>query len=235
MTADEIIDELRPLGKESYKKVLLNHGIPEPIFGVKIEDMKKIVKREKANYELALALYDSGIYDAMYLAGLLADDQRMTKKDLKRWANNATCPMLCQFTVAWVAAGSKHGRELALEWIESKKENLACTGWGTLSALVSITEDDDLDIPELKGLLDRVAKTIHAQPNRVRLVMNYFLIAAGSYSAALTAPALAAAAKVGKVSVDMGDTDCKVPNAAEYIEKVRARGSIGKKRKSAKC
>jgi len=51
----------------------------------------------------------------------------------------------------------------------------------------------------------------------------------------LTATALETAKKVGKVSVDMGDTACKVPAAADYIKKVQDKGAIGKKRKSAKC
>ena len=32
-------------------------------------------------------------------------------------------------SVAWVTAGSKHGRELALEWIDSDQERFATTGW----------------------------------------------------------------------------------------------------------
>src|SRR6188472_4433679 len=119
MTADEIVQEIKPLGRDSYKKVLLNHGIQEPIFGVKIEDLKKIQKRIKKDYKLALDLYDTGIYDAMYLAGLIADDEKMTKKDLQRWVEKAYGGGLPGSTVPWVAAGSPHGRELALEWIES--------------------------------------------------------------------------------------------------------------------
>jgi hypothetical protein len=71
MTADEIVEQLRPLGKDTYKKVLLAHGVPEPLFGVKIEELKKIQKRIRKDYRLALDLYDTGIYDAMYLAGLV--------------------------------------------------------------------------------------------------------------------------------------------------------------------
>jgi hypothetical protein len=33
----------------------------------------------------------------------------------------------------------------------------------------------------------------------------------------------------------MGETACKEPFAPEYIEKIRQRGGIGKKRKSARC
>src|ERR1700730_7134196 len=125
MTAAEIVEELKPLGSESIKKVLLKHGIQEPLLGVKVEELKKIQKRIKKDHQLALDLYDTGIYDAMYLAGLIADDRKMTKKDITRWVEKATCDSLCNYTVAWVAAHSTHGWDLAREWIDSKKGNVA--------------------------------------------------------------------------------------------------------------
>ncbi|GMU35768.1 MAG: hypothetical protein AMXMBFR20_36390 [Planctomycetia bacterium] len=235
MTAKEILSELKSLGRDSYKKVLLNHGVAEPVFGVKIEEMKKIVKRVKKDYRLALDLYDTGVYDAMYLAGLIADDAKMTKKDLERWLAKATSDALAQFTIAWVAAESPHGRELALKWIDSPKENTATAGWSTLSGLVAIKADADLDLAELKRLLQRVQKTIHDAPNLVRYAMNSFVICVGSYVKPLSELALQTAAKIGPVSVDMGNTACKVPSAAEYIRKVEKRGTTGKKRKTVKC
>lgn len=235
MTAKEILSELKSLGRDSYKKVLLNHGVAEPVFGVKIEEMKKIVKRVKKDYRLALDLYDTGVYDAMYLAGLIADDAKMTKKDLEHWLAKATSDALAQFTVAWVAAESPHGRELALKWIDSPKENTATAGWATLSGLVAIKDDADLDLAELKRLLQRVQKTIHDAPNLVRYAMNSFVICVGSYVKPLSDLALQTAAKIGPVSVDLGNTACKVPGAVEYIRKVEKRGTIGKKRKTVKC
>ena len=235
MTAREIVDELKGLGNDTYKATMAKHGVKEPFFGVKIEDLKKIQKRIKTDYQLALDLFDTGISDAMYLAGLIADDAKMTKKDLRRWVEKAGFPLLSEYTVPWVAAGSPSGRELALEWIESKKENVASAGWATLGSLVAITEDADLDLTELKQLLQRVRNTIHQQPNRVRHVMNGFLIAVGTYVQALTDLAVQTAEKIGRVAVDMDGTACKVPYAPEYVEKVRQRGAIGKKRKTAKC
>lgn len=235
MTADEVIEQLRSLGGESIKRVLMKHGAKEPVFGVKIEHLQKIRKKIGTDYRLALDLYATGIYDAMYLAGLVADDARMTKKDLQKWVAGATSPPLCGYTVASVAAGSKHGRELALKWIDSPKESVVATGWATLGSLVGITPDENLDLAEIQKLLDRVATTIHGERNRVRYAMNNFVICVGCYVAPLAAAAEKTAKAVGKVTVDVGDTDCKVPPAADYIRKVRARGTLGKKRKSAKC
>jgi 3-methyladenine DNA glycosylase AlkD len=235
MTAAEIIEEIRPLGLESYKKVLLNHGVPEPFFGVKIEELKKIQKRVKKDYQLAKDLYDTGNYDAMYLAGLIADDARMTPDDLRAWARKATCAALSSSTVAWVASESNHGREMALEWIDSPDEKIATAGWSTLSCLVSLKMDTDLDIGELKLLLERVEKMIHHAPNRVRSSMNGFVIAVGSYVRPLSDLARGIGERIGPVSVDMGKTACKVPYAPEYIDKAHARGSLTKKRKTVKC
>ncbi len=234
MTAPAILSELKALGRANYKKILLNHGVPEPCYGVKIEDLKQIQKRVKRNHQLALELYDTGVYDAMYLAGLIAEDERMTKANLHRWAEQA-CGPIAGSIVSWVAAGSPHGWALALAWIESPKESVAVAGWGTLSGLVSIKADADLEVAKLKLLLQRVAKTIHHAPNAVRYQMNGFVIAVGCCVRDLTKLALETGMAIGPVSVDMGDTACKVPFAPDYIRKVEQRGTIGKKRKSAKC
>jgi len=235
MTAEEIVKLLEPLGKEAYKKVLVKHGVEEPLFGVKIEDLKKLQKRLKKDHRLALALYDTGIYDAMYLAGLIADDLEMTKRDLQHWVAKAHCALLSEYTVPWVAAEGTHGHELAMEWIESKKESIASSGWATLSSLVAIRDDAELDQAELKQLLQRVQKTIHQQPNRVRHAMNAFVVAVGSYVRALSEVASQIGVKIGPVSVDNGATASKAPYAPDQIQKVRTRGAVGKKRKTAKC
>jgi 3-methyladenine DNA glycosylase AlkD len=235
MTAKEILAELKPLGSDSYKKVMFNHGVKEPCFGVKISELQKIQKRIKKDYQLALDLYDTGNYDAMYLAGLIADDARMTKKELTHWIANATHEPLASSTVPWVAAGSSHGWELALEWIDSKKALTAEAGWATFRSLVSIKDDSELDLTELKRLLDRVRKTIQKAPDDVRSSMNGFVIAVGSYVQPLTDTAIQTGEKIGPVTVDQANTSCQVPFAPDYIRKVQKRGAIGKKRKSAKC
>jgi 3-methyladenine DNA glycosylase AlkD len=234
MTAKDIVAELKKLGTEKTKKMWMTHGAKEPCFGVKVEDMKKIQKRVKMDYQLALDLYDTGIADAMYLAGLIADDAKMTTKDLQKWVKNATWGMVAEYTVPWVASASPHGREMALKWMESKDETIASAGWQTYSSMVAIKEDADLDLPEIKSLLERVAKSIHEQPNRVKYVMNGFIIAVGCFVKPLHKLAVDTAKGIGKVAVDLVG-DCKIPFAPDHIKKFEARSPIGKKRKSPKC
>ena len=49
--------------------------------------------------------------------------------------------------------------------------------------------------------------------------MNQAVIAIGCRSAALRKSATAAAKRIGKVEIDHGNTACKTPDAAEYIDK----------------
>jgi len=234
-SAKRIVEQLRPLGSDGYRNILLRHGVREPVFGVKIADLKKIHKPVKTDYQLALDLYDTGIYDAMYLAGLLADDQRMTAANLQHWVERANCPTLAEYTVAWVAAGSPHGPAQSLRWIDSSEERVASAGWATQSGLVTLTADAALDLQQVQGLLRRVQDSIHAQPNRVRYVMNGFVLAVGCYVAPLSDAALQTARRMGTVSVDMDGTACKLPDPAAKIEKARKAGTVGKKRKMIKC
>ena len=61
MTAQAILNELRLLGRESDKKVMLNHGVPEPFSGVQIEELKKIQKRVKRDDRDDLRFQHSGM------------------------------------------------------------------------------------------------------------------------------------------------------------------------------
>jgi len=235
MTVADIMTELKAKGSDNIKNILLKHGVKEPFFGVKVEYLKVIEKKIKKDYQLALELYATGNADAMYLAGLIADDDQMTQEDLQQWVEKAESTNISGYTVPWVTAGSRYGYEMGLQWIDAKEEHIAVAGWSTLGGLTALKPDSELDIPAYKKLLDRVAAQIHTAGNREKLAMNGFIIAVGSYIPELTAEAVAVANKIGILTVDMNGTACKVPLAADYIKKVSDKGQLGKKKKKLKC
>ena len=160
----------------------------------------------------------------------------MTREQLNHWALGAAeLQMIAEYIVPWVTVENAHARDLAMEWMGSKKELVASAGWSTYSGLLSLRPDDALDLKEVKSLLDKVVKQIHTAPNRVRYTMNTFVICAGSYVIPLGKETRAAANKIGVVTVDMGETACEVPSALAYIGKVEAAGKLGKKKKTIRC
>jgi 3-methyladenine DNA glycosylase AlkD len=236
-TVASIMAELKKKGTEKTRKIYARHGMAtDDMFGVSMADLKIVAKTIKGQQDLACELYRTGNLDAMYLAGIVADGSRMAPKVLHAWAEAAAnLQMISEYTVPWVTVENPHGRDLAVEWIKSKKEHVACSGWCTYSGLVATKPDNALDLAEVEGLLGKVVKEIKTSQNRVRHTMNGFIIAAGSYVKPLLKQAKAAAREIGVVTVDMGDTACNVPLATAYIEKIEAAGRVGQKRKTIRC
>ena len=235
MTTKEILSELKEYGDEQTKNTYIKHGAKEPLFGVKVQDLKKILKKTKKNHELSLELYATGNHDAMYLAALMADEKQITKEQLELWVSQAYWSYLSEYAVPWVAAETEYGFELGLKWIQSDIETVASAGWGTLAYYAAVNDDEKLDTKAYLQLLDTVEKEIHDAQNRVRYTMNGFVIAVGTYFELLTEKSKEVAKRIGKVSVDVGGTACKVPLANDYIDKVIAKGRVGVKRKTARC
>jgi len=233
MDLHEVLIELESYADQRTKSTHMKHGAKEPLFGVRVADLKKILKKTKKDHKLSLALFETGNSDAMYLAGLMADEKQITKNDLNQWVNGAYWYYLSEYTVPWIAAESPYGFELGLEWIRSKEESVASAGWSTLLNYASI--NDALDLETYASLLDEVAERIQDAQNRVKYTMNGFVIAIGCYIPELTQKAKEIAEKIGKVNVFMGDTSCKVPLALDYIKKVEDKDRIGIKRKKARC
>lgn len=236
-TVASVMSELKKKGKESTRKIYARHGMAtENMYGVSVADLKVIAKTIKGQQGLACELYATGNLDAMYLAGMVADGSKMSANGLNAWAEGAAnLQMIAEYTVPWVAVENPQGRELALQWMKSKKERVACSGWCTYSGLLATKPDEALDLAEIKDLLGVIVKEIKSAQNRVRYTMNGFVIAVGTYVKPLLKEAKAAARQIGEVSVDVGETACNVPLASAHIEKIEAAGQAGKKRKTIRC
>jgi 3-methyladenine DNA glycosylase AlkD len=232
-----VMAQLKRKGTEKTRKIYARHGmLTDNMFGVSVADLKVIAKTIKGQQALACELYGTGNMDAMYLAGMVANGAQMTPKQLNEWAEEAAnLQMISEYTVPWVTVENPHARELAMQWIKLKKEHVASSGWSTYSGLVATKSDDALDFAEILSLLGAVVKGIPSAKNRVRYTMNGFVIAVGSYVKPLAKQAKAAARQIGVVSVDLGDTACRMPLATAYIEKIEAAGRVGQKRKTIRC
>lgn len=232
-----VMAALKKKGSAQTRKIYARHGMAtRNMFGVSMADLKLIAKTIKGQQALACGLYGTGNLDAMYLAGLVADGAQMTAKQLNQWAEDAAgLQMISEYTVPTVTIENAQARELAMRWIASKKEHVAATGWCTYAGFVAKEADDALDLSEIEQLLDKVVKEIGSAPNRVRYTMNGFVIAVGSSVRPLLNQAMASAQKIGAVSVDMGETACKVPLATASIAKIEASGRAGEKRKTIRC
>ena len=217
MSLAETMSALESAGSAQTRKTYARHGATGPMFGVSFADLKKLLKRIKVDQELALALWDTGNFDARNLAVKIADPQRMAPTDLDRWASEDGAEMSVVGYVARLAAEGPHGKSRAEKWLASKSEARRCCGWHVVGALV--TCDEALAWSWFADHLATIAETIQSVTNDERAAMNLALIAIGGRSPSARTAALAVAKRIGEVRVHRGDTACKTPSAGEYIEK----------------
>ena len=215
----EVMAALEKSGTEQNRKTWARHGVTGPMFGVSFAFLKTLMKRIKVDHELALSLWDTGNFDARNLAVKIADPRLMSTKDLDRWAMDHTARG-CDAYVAHLAAEGPHGRSRADLWLESKSEAQRRCGWMLAGALAKL--DPAIPAAWFSSRIAAIEKAIHRSPNHEREAMNGALISIGCRDAAARKAALAAAKRIGPVSVDHGDTACKTPDAAAYIEKAWA-------------
>lgn len=235
MDVQTVLQELELLGSERTKKVYMQQGAHEPLFGVATGAMKPIAKKIKINQVLADELYATGNYDAMYLAGMIADPKAMTELDFNRWMEGAYFYLISDYIVSVTLAETDFAQAVSDRWIATDKELYMSAGYSCYCWLLGNRTDEEFDREKLNTMLDTVEKMIHNSPDRTKYAMNNFVITVGVSYIPLHEKAVSVARNIGTVEMVRGKTICSVPVAANEIQKSVVKGRLGFKRKNVRC
>lgn len=93
MTVTEVLKKLEPLGSPENVAGMERFGIvTTKAFGITAPVLKQfareIKKQAKDRHALALALWDTGIYDARVVAYLIDDPKKVTKEQMESWVRD---------------------------------------------------------------------------------------------------------------------------------------------------
>ena len=177
MDVAQIFAEFETLKTDRQRKYYLSQGAQEPVLGVPTGAMKPIAKQVKNNQEIAEALYASGNFDAMYLAGMIANTKIMTKDDFRRWLKSANFWMISDFIIAVSLSETPYAQGLAYERIAGSGHYEMSTGWSCYEWLVGRLKDEAFDRTKLAGMLTRIAQTYPQMPDRTQQSMRRFIVA----------------------------------------------------------
>lgn len=217
MSAQDLLRELEELGTDQNRKVYRRHGVGENQFGVAFGKLRPLAKRVKTDHAAAVELWASGNHDARILAAMIADPAQADDILLDVWVEDLDNYVLTD-AFASFAAKTPSARAKLAAWTASAKEWVSSAGWNLVCSLA----ENELDKATCTALLERIEREIHQAPNRTRYAMNNALITLGIQGGELEKLAKAAAERIGKVEVDHGETGCKTPDAAPYIDKTLA-------------
>lgn len=220
MTEKEILAELSVLGTEQNRKTYRRHGVMNEMFGVSYANLEKLRKKIKVDTDLAGKLWATGNHDARILATMIADPARLTDREIENWSKDLSNYVVTD-ALARLVARSPLARKKMEQWMKSKSEWIGSAGWLLVGVLAM--RDDELPDEYFENHLETIERNIHTAKNRVRYAMNGAVIGIGMRNTRLEKKALAAAARIGRVEVDHGETGCKTPDIAVYIRKAAAR------------
>ena len=235
MDVQAVLQELESLGTERTKRVYMQQGAHEPLFGVATGAMKPLAKKIKINQALADQLYATGNYDAMYFAGMIADPKAMTEEDFDRWMEGAYFYMISDFIVAVTLAETDFAQAVSDRWIATGQELFVSAGYSCYCWLLGNRRDEEFDREKVDMMLETVEKTIHSSPGRAKYAMNNFVSTVGVSYVPLHEKAMAVAKAIGTVEVFRGKAKCRAPVAADEIQKAVDKGRLGFKRKNVRC
>ena len=235
MEIQSILDELQSIASDRIKKYYVGQGAEEPLFGSATGAMKPILKRTGKNQALAEALYETGNYDAMYLAGVVAEPLNMRSADFDRWIAQAYFYMISDFIVAVTLSESPIAQEVADRFIASGEDLVMSAGWSCYEWLLGSRKDAEFDRDKLSRMLEIVGTSIARQPDNARQAMNRFVIATGVSFKPLHEEALRTAERIGDVSIVRKGKTIALQNAWESIAKEAEKGRVGFKRRHVRC
>lgn len=229
MTSREVLRELQKLGTEQNRKIYRRHGAGDKVYGVSWANLGVLKKKIRVDHDLALELWASGNHEARLLATMIADPARLDARVLDAWVKQLdNNPMADAF--ADLASKTSLAWKKMQAWTGASGEWVGRAGWRILTHLAN--PESQIADAEFDPYLRIIEREIHSRKNYVRGAMNMALVSIGVRNEALRKRALEVAAKIGKVEVDHGETGCKTPDAAAYIEKTMARRA-GKKKTAA--
>jgi hypothetical protein len=197
--------------------------------------MKPILKKTGLNQALADELYATSNYDAMYLAGMVANPKAMTAADFDRWMAGAYFFMISDFIVAVTLAETEIAQAVSDKWIATGKELYMSAGYSCYCWLLGNRKDAEFNKEKLNTMLETVQETIHHSPDRAKFAMNNFISTVGISYLPLHEKAVSVAKALGEVDAYNGKTKCSIPSAAEEIQKAVDKGRLGFKRKNVRC
>ncbi len=197
MTKDEVIAWLKRQGTQRNIDGMARYGIvaKRPI-GVQMGTLLAMKKKLGTDHDLAIALWNSGWYEARLLAALIGDPQRVTAREMNAWAasfeNWADCDTVCfklwdRTPLAW---------QRAPQWAKSPRELVKRGGF----VLMACLSHHDKAAPDqrFKAFLPLIEKGAQDERNLVMKGVSWALRGIGRRSAVLYPPAAALAQRLAE-------------------------------------
>jgi len=168
------------------------------VLGVSAKPLFTLAKQIGTNQELALELWQTGIYEARILAALIADPKQMKISIMNLWVKDFDNWAICDGVCMHCFRNTPYAHELALKWVKQKQEFIRRAGFTLIATLC--VNDKKADDKIFLQYLPLIKKYSTDERNFVKKAVNWALRQIGKRSLKLNPYAIKAAEEIHKLN-----------------------------------
>jgi 3-methyladenine DNA glycosylase AlkD len=197
MDKDAVLAWLEKRGTRRAVEGMARYGIPsDGAFGVPIGTLLALAKKLGKDHDLAMALWNTGRYEARLLAALVDEPSRVTRRQMNEWAaafdswavTDSVCfHLFSRVPTAW---------EKARQWALSPREFVKRGGFALMASLV--LRDKAAPDARFVALLPLMERGARDERNFVKKGVNWALRTVGKRSKKVHTAALATATRLAE-------------------------------------
>jgi 3-methyladenine DNA glycosylase AlkD len=162
--------------------------------GLSVPVMRRIARTLGHDHALALALWDTGIPDARMVAAMVAEPEKLTSRQMDKWAKGFASWDVCDQVCASAFRASPLAWRKVQAWATRRDEFVRRAAFALLASLVvhdKLARDD-----RFVAALPLIEAAACDERNFVKKAVNWALRCIGKRNPALNAAAIAAARRI---------------------------------------
>jgi 3-methyladenine DNA glycosylase AlkD len=176
---------------------MARYSIPsDHAYGVAMKDIKALGKTLGRNHALAIALWDTGVYEARMLASFVGEPEQLTPAQMDRWCKDFDNWAFCDAMSFNLFDRSPHAWAKVRQWSRRRPEFEKRTAFALLWSL-TVHDKSAADERFIEGLA-LIEREAFDQRHFVKKATNMALRAIGKRNRALNAEALVVARRLAK-------------------------------------
>jgi 3-methyladenine DNA glycosylase AlkD len=195
MTAAEALAILRSHGNAANIAGMARYGISsEGTLGVPVPIIRALAKQAGKDHRLAVELWESGVHEARILATLVEELDRLTPRQMDRWARDFDSWDICDHACHNLFRYTPCAWDKAAEWAAAKHEFVKRAGFSLMAGLA--VKDKKSPDESFEALLPLIAEGASDDRNMVKKAVNWALRQIGKRNPNLRRKAIAAAREI---------------------------------------
>lgn len=197
---DQVESTLTWLKRHATKRTLdgmARYGLPsDNALGVSVGDIRLLAKRSGRNHELAVALWDTGVYEARMLTAFVDEPSKVTRTQMDRWCRDFDSWGICDGLCFHLFDKTPFAWEKARQWAASPREFVKRAGFALMASLV--VHDKAAPGPRFLEFLPLIEQGAHDERNFVKKAVNWALRCIGKRDLKLNAAAITVAKRLAQ-------------------------------------